>query len=75
MYRFYDRTLSDQFWLEATLDLLRMCHAVVFTARWKGSAGARGEEAEARRLGLPRFFVDDNGLPQLAAWVQEARGG
>jgi hypothetical protein len=75
MYRFYDRTLPDQFWLEATLDLLRVCHAIVLTKRWEESSGARAEEAEARRLGLPRFFEDADGLPRLAAWVREARGG
>ena len=74
MYRFFDRTLPDQFWLEATLELLRACSAVVFTDRWEASQGARGEEAEARRLGLPRFFAPGD-LTKLAAWLQEARGG
>lgn len=75
MTRFFDKILPDQFWLEATMELLRMCNAIVFTKRWEESNGARAEEAEARRLGLPRFFEDNGLLPVLAAWVREARGG
>lgn len=74
MTRFFDKTLPDQFWIEATLELLRMCQAVVFTPRWESSSGARGEEVEARRLGLPRFVAPAD-IPALAAWIRTAKGG
>lgn len=54
--RFSDRTLTAQFWLDGTMELMRRCDAVVFTKDWERSAGARGERAEAGRLGLPCFF-------------------
>jgi hypothetical protein len=59
--------LTDAFWLEGALELLRRCDAVyVFNPRHlETSAGTRDEEAEARRLGLP-VFLD---LADVAAWL------
>jgi hypothetical protein len=72
MTRFFQGTLPDEYWLEATLEMLRKCDAVVFTARWSQSAGARAENEEAKRLGLPRFFAD-HGLTALENWLQGDR--
>ena len=71
MFRFFDRTLTDQFWIDATLELLRACDTIVLTPRWEMSAGARGELNEARTRGLPVFFAPGE-LPALATWI---RGG
>lgn len=55
MYRFYQESLPDEFWLEATLELLRRCDAIVLSPRWRESTGSKGEREEALRLGLPVF--------------------
>ena len=43
------------FWLAGTLELLRRCDAVLLLPGWGESEGARGEKADADRLGLPVF--------------------
>jgi hypothetical protein len=65
--RYFDGTLHAEFWLDGTLELLRRCDAVVFTADWRESAGARGEWDEARRLGLPRLYS----IEEVRQWVHE----
>lgn len=57
MYRHFDRTLDDQFWLNGTLELLRPCHAAVFSARWTSSAGSRGEHRFCEQEGIEFFGV------------------
>lgn len=65
MFRFFDKTQTDRFWLDGTLELLRRCDAVCLLTTWEQSAGARGEKTEADRLGLPVFrSVDD-----VAKWA------
>jgi len=72
MFRFFNGTLLDQFWLDATTELLRVCDAVVLTARWRDSSGAIGEEREARRLKLP-VFEAPGALEDLAEWIRKGR--
>lgn len=52
----FDKLLTDEFWLEGTMEMLRRCDAICLTANWQQSTGARAEEQTARRLGLPRFL-------------------
>jgi len=62
MYRFFQGSLPDEFWLQAGLALLRACSSVVVTTTELGSkvsAGTTAEIAEARRLGLPIFFAGE----------------
>ena len=61
-------TETQTFWLAATLEMMRRCDAVLFTADWQRSAGARGEYDEAIKIGLPIFY----GLASLAAWREDA---
>ena len=49
-------TETQDFWLAATLEMMRRCDAVLFTADWQRSAGARGEHEEAVRRGMPMFY-------------------
>lgn len=51
----FDGTLTDDYWLAATLELLRRCDAVLLVPGWEKSSGTRGEVAEAKRLGMPVF--------------------
>jgi hypothetical protein len=50
----------DAFWLGTTMEMLRVCKAVVLCPGWKNSIGTLAEIEEAGRLGLPVFTsVDD----------------
>lgn len=55
MYRFFDKSLPDSVFLEASLELMRRCDGVLLARDWVGSAGTRAEVAEAERLGIPVF--------------------
>lgn len=57
MTRNLDGTADDPYWLDATLELMRRCDAVLMLPSWEVSAGARGERAEALRLGMPVFYA------------------
>lgn len=64
---------SEQFWLDATLELMRRCDALVLCPGWKLSSGTCAEIDEARRLGMP-IYVSDHELPLGATFVAERRG-
>lgn len=61
-------TLTDAFWLEGTLELLRRCDAVYVydPRRAQKSAGTQGELAEAFRLAIPVL----EGLGDLREWLE-----
>lgn len=61
-----DGIAPDAFWLAGTLEQMRRCDAVLFTADWQCSTGARGEHAEAERIGLPLFYS----LNGLRVWLE-----
>ena len=58
---------SPEWWLAATLELMRRCDAVYLMRGWTSSEGAKGEDAEARRLGIPVFTK----LSCLAYWLRD----
>jgi nucleoside 2-deoxyribosyltransferase len=60
---------GDKFWLDATLELLRRCDAVVLCPGWARSNGTLAEISEARRLKLP-IFETDSELPMAAQFVK-----
>lgn len=53
------------YWLAATLEMMRRCDAVLFTDDWQRSPGARGERQEALRRGLPVF----DSARDLGTWL------
>ena len=67
-------TMTDQFWLDATMALLRKADAVVLMETWKSSKGATAENAEAHRLSIPVFLARescswrDHVRDWIAAW-------
>jgi len=67
--RFYNGTLTDEFWLEGTMELLRRCDAAIFVPGWEASSGSRGEREECTRLQIPAF----DSIGELRAWLKRTR--
>ena len=55
----------DEVWLEGDLEMLRRCDAVICTPDWSRSAGAIGEVALARQMGIPVFET----IEELEMWL------
>lgn len=53
MYRFWDGTLNDDFWLACGIRLLDQCDALVLCPGWEKSKGTLAEKAHAEKMGLP----------------------
>jgi hypothetical protein len=53
MYRYFDGTLTDEYWLQATAELLDVCDMVWLGTGWHESVGSVGEAKRATRLGIP----------------------
>ena len=64
--RYFDGTLTDEFWLAMTMEMLRRCDAVMLCDNWVESAGAREEVKEAHRLGIPVFEQ----IGELEKWLK-----
>lgn len=62
-------TLSYEFWIEATIALLRRCDAVLMVNGWGNSRGSVGEHKAAIDLGIPVFY----GLEEFASWLEEEK--
>ena len=67
-----DGTLTGQFWLDGTMELLRRCDAVMMVPGWPDSKGALAEREEANRLGLPVFDAGD--YENLDVWLSVCAG-
>lgn len=65
--RFFDGTMTEQFWLDGTLELMSRCDAVVLTDDWHFSAGARAEVQKAHALNLPVF----ENIDALRVWLMK----
>ena len=63
--RFFNGTLTEQFWLDATMALLRKCDAVITHPNWTDSEGGKAEVKEALRLGIPVFYE----ITSLVDWL------
>jgi hypothetical protein len=61
MYRYFNGTMTDEFWLDATLTLLKNCDAAIFIEGWKNSKGSCGEDKLAYKLNMPTvsFCIGD----------------
>ncbi len=49
-------TFTDDYWLAATMEMLKRCDAVYSFCRWRESAGTKAEVEAAEKLGLPVFY-------------------
>jgi nucleoside 2-deoxyribosyltransferase len=59
--------LPDEFWLAATLELMRRCDAVVLCPGWQHSTGTLAEIREAERLGIPIYYGESE-VPPAEVW-------
>jgi len=78
MYRHSHGTLTDEYWLEVTLDLLRCCNAIFLLKGWEQSEGSVGENVEASTQCLTiltKFHEDDkdcyNKVKDFIEWWKE----
>lgn len=55
MWRFFDKSLPDEFWLEASLGLMFKCDGVILVPSWRQSVGACAEKESAEAAGIPVF--------------------
>ncbi len=62
----YEIVQPYPFWIEGTMALLRVCHALILTADWERSSGARGEHEDAVSRGMPVFYA----LGELKSWLE-----
>jgi len=64
--RFFYGTLTEDFWMEGTLEILRRCDAVLVCGDPKKSKGTLGEIGEASLLDIPVFFS----IKELKSWIK-----
>jgi len=69
---FFAGELSDEFWLDATQELLERCDGILMIPGWQFSDGAIEEREVARAFGMEVFYVDNlNWEAQLGRWIAE----
>jgi nucleoside 2-deoxyribosyltransferase len=65
--RYFFGTLNEEFWLEATMNMLSRCDAMVVVEGWKKSSGTLGEIKYAAENDIPIFYS----VEELAEWLKE----
>lgn len=74
MTRYFDKQLTDQFWLDGTMALLVRCDAIFLCRQWQRSTGATAEAERVRNV-LPVFHEDLEGWPDLLSrWIAAWKG-
>lgn len=68
MTRYFDGTVTHEFWLAGTLELMRRCDALLIAPGWENSAGTQAEIKEAHRLNIPVFY-SQRGLADWLRWL------
>lgn len=65
MYRYFDGTRDDQYWLDATMQLLLRCDELVMLPNWLTSEGTIGEFLAAVGMEMPIHIYQPEleGLP------------
>lgn len=71
MYRFFDKVLSDQFWLDATLSVMHKCDGLVLCVGWENSEGSRNERAEAERAGIKVWEERQIEEKDFSCWLRD----
>lgn len=65
--RHYQGALPDHVWLEGDLAIVKKCDAIIMTADWQRSEGARKEAEMASLWGIPVFYTTE----ELAKWLNQ----
>lgn len=65
--RYMAGTLNDDFWLEATMNMLSRCDAMIVAKGWEKSAGTLGEIGYAIENNISIFY----NLKDFINWVAE----
>lgn len=65
MFRFFQGTLPDEFWLDSTLEWLETCDALFLGKGWHRSKGSIMECVRAVEIGIPVFKK----MEDLTAWL------
>lgn len=65
MTRNFDKLLTDQFWLDGTLEMMKRCDGLITTPWWNASTGAR-EEVRVMRDEMHKPIFHD--IIQLINW-------
>lgn len=63
---YYDGVLSNEFWLAADLEWMRLCDALFVIPGSEDSSGTQAEIADAELRGIPVFHT----LIGLARWIE-----
>lgn len=58
-----------EYWINATLEIMRRCDGVQLIDGWEKSSGTRGEVEEAKRLGMPVFMPEHINI--CIGWAEE----
>jgi len=53
----FEAANTKEFWYKATAELLNRCDAVYVVDGWHDSTGVKGEIDEAKRLGMPVYYL------------------
>jgi len=74
MYRYFDKSLPDEFWLDATVGLLLRCDAILMCGEWIRSAGSRNELEVAEAICMRDFdaFAE---WSKFRKWVSDRVNG
>lgn len=72
MFRFFQGTLPDSFWLEATTELLRPCQGILMLPKWRQSAGSRAELGFALENKIEPFYISGPSfIQELQDWFEK----
>lgn len=76
MYRFWNGTLTDEFWLFGTTELLKRCDGIVLLHTWMDSEGSKGERrvAEARDMPILELTAHENSDRLISSWLRRYWG-
>ena len=66
----FNGTITDQFWIDGTLELLKRCDGAVFIPGWLESVGARAEHAYAEKNGMAIFGAGHFDSGDLERWIR-----
>ena len=61
-----DALQPQEWWLAATLELMRKCDVLVLLPSWRRSTGTQGERLEAEGMGMPVL----HGVDDLKLWLR-----